>query len=147
MDFLSVRSTPPRILLWLDSAVRSLVGRWSSELRATFPIKVSCCVAIYFLMIGISNNFFLIVSFVMCWSFASTILMPNMRRILRCGNTSSCFWSDVRSTHISHPLSNILMGTARKMRYLLQFLTLASVNNLERSPIDAFTAVRRPSMS
>ena len=82
MDFLFMRSTPPRRLLWLHHAVRSLVGIWSSELRATLPIKVRCRVTIYFLMLGISKNFFLTVSFVMSCSFTSAILMPSMRRML-----------------------------------------------------------------
>ena len=38
MDFLLVYSTPPLRLLWLHHSVRILVGRWSSELRATFLI-------------------------------------------------------------------------------------------------------------
>ena len=56
MDFLFVCKTLPRHLLWLHHAVRSLLGRWLSELRATLPMNVSCIVAIYFLMQGISKN-------------------------------------------------------------------------------------------
>ena len=89
MDFLLVCSTPQHCLLWLHHAVRSLVGIYSSELRATFPINVSYHVAICFLMWGISKNFFPTVSFVMCWYFTSAILMPNIHRILWCRNTSS----------------------------------------------------------
>ena len=90
MYFLFVCSTPPCRLLWLHHAVRSLVGIWSSDLRATFSIKDSCRVAICFTMLGISNNLFLNVSSVMCWSFTSAILMPNMRRMMWCRNTSRC---------------------------------------------------------
>ena len=143
MDFLFVCITSPRRLLWLQDVVRSLVVRWSSDLRSTFPIKVNCCVAICFLILGISNNFFLAISFVMCWYFNSYILMPNMRQMLRLRYTSSFFRKDVRITQISHSHSKILIGMARKMRYLLQFSTLASVQNLARSPIDAFPADRR----
>ena len=39
MDFLFLCSTPPRRLLWLHHAVRSSVGRWSSNLRATVTIN------------------------------------------------------------------------------------------------------------
>ena len=66
MDFLFVCSTPPRRRLWLHHAVSSLVGRWSSELRATFPMNFSYRFAICFSMLGISKNVFLTVSFVMC---------------------------------------------------------------------------------
>ena len=37
--FLFVCNTPPRRLLWLHFAVRSLVGRRLSELRVTFPMN------------------------------------------------------------------------------------------------------------
>ena len=109
MIFLLVCSTPPNSLLWLHHVVISLVGRWSSDLRATFPIKFSCRVSIFFKMLGISNNFLLTVAFVMCWSFTSAILMPNMRRMLRCRNSSRFFRRDVRSAQLSRPHSNILM--------------------------------------
>ena len=66
MDLLFLCSTPPRRFLWLHHAVIILVGRWSSELRATFPIKFRCRVAICFSMLGILNHFFLTVSFVIC---------------------------------------------------------------------------------
>ena len=66
MDFLFMFSTPPRSLLWLHHAVRSLLGRRSSELCASFTMKVSCLFAIYFLMLVILKNFLLTVSFVMC---------------------------------------------------------------------------------
>ena len=66
MYFLFVCSTPARRFLWLHHAVRSLVGRCSSELRATFSIKVSYRVVICFSLLGISENFFLAISFVMC---------------------------------------------------------------------------------
>ena len=82
-------STPPHCVLWFNHSVRSFVGIWLSELRATFTIKVSCCVAIYFLMLVISEIFFLTVSFIMCLSFISAIPMPNMRRMLHCRNTST----------------------------------------------------------
>ena len=52
MYFLFVRSTPPCRLLWSHHSVRSLVGRWSSELRATFPMNVGFHVAICFSMLG-----------------------------------------------------------------------------------------------
>ena len=48
------------------------------------------------------------------------------------------FSRDVRSAQISHPHSNRLIVMARKMRYLLLFLTLDFVQNLARSLIDAF---------
>ena len=66
MDFLFVCSTPSRCLLLLHHAVIILVGRWSSELRVTFPMNVSCCVSICFSMLGISKIFLPPVSFVMC---------------------------------------------------------------------------------
>ena len=91
MDFLFVCNTPPHRLLWLHHAVRSLVGRWSSELRVTFPMNVSCCVAIFSSMLSIPKNFLLTVSFVMRLSFTSVMMMPNMCRMLRCRNTSSFF--------------------------------------------------------
>ena len=138
MDFLFVCSTLPRHLLWLHHSVRSLVGRWFSELCATFPIKVSCRVVIYFSMLGISKNSFLTVSFLMCWSFTSAIMMPYICQMLRCRNTSSYFRIDVRNAPLSHPHSNIFMVMARKKRYFLQLSTLESVHNLARSPIDAF---------
>ena len=147
MDFLFVCNTPPRCLLWLHHAVRSLVGRGLSELRATFPMKISCCVAICFSVLGISKNFFLTVSFVMCWYLASAILMPNRRWMLRCSNTSSVFWRYVRSAHISYPHSNRLMGMARNMRYLLRFLTLSYVHNLVRDHIYEFPDARCASIS
>ena len=147
MDFLLVCSTPPHHLLWLHHKVRSLVRRWSSDLCATFTRKVRCCIAICFLTLGISNSFFLIVLFVMCWSFTSVILTRNMRCILRCKNTSILFSRDIQSVQLSHTHSNILMGMARKIRYLLQLLTLDSIQNCERDPIDAFPSARRASTS
>ena len=146
MDFLLVYSTPPHHLLWLHHAVRSLVGRWSSELRGTFPIKFSCCVAICFSILGISNSFFLTVSFVMCWYFTSFILVPNMCQMLRCRNTLIFFRRDLHISHLSHTHSNRLMGMARKIRYLLLLSTLSSVKNLARAPIDEFPYSRRASM-
>ena len=91
MYFLFMCSTPPRRLLWLHHAVRNLVGRWLSDLYATFPIKVSFRVAICFLMLCILNNFFLTISFVMCCSFISSIMMHSMCRMLRYRNASSLF--------------------------------------------------------
>ena len=147
MDLLFVCSTPPCRLLRLHHAVISLVGRWLSELRATLTIKVSCRVAIYFLVLGISNNLFLIVSFVTRYYLISAILMPSMRRMLRFSKTSSFKRRDVQSTQVSYPHRSKLMGMARKMRYLLIFLTLVSVHNLAGAPIDVFTADRRALMS
>ena len=72
--------------------------------------------------------------------------MPSMRRMLQCRNMSIVFRRDVRSAQLSHTHSNRFMGMARNMRYLLQFLILASVQNLARAPIDTFTAARRASM-
>ena len=46
------------------------------------------------------------------------------------------------SAQISHPHSNRLLGMVINMRYLLQFLTLASVHNLLRAPFDAFPDAR-----
>ena len=125
MDFFFMLSTTPLSLLWLHHAVRSLVGRWSSELCASFTMKVSCRYAIYFSMLGILKNFLLTVSFVMCWSYTVAILMPNMRRMLWCRNTSIFFKRVVR---------------------LLRLSTLAYVQNLRRAPIDAFPATRCASM-
>ena len=42
--------------IWLHHSVRSFMGRWLSELCATFPTKVRCRVVIYFLVLGISKN-------------------------------------------------------------------------------------------
>ena len=140
MNFLFVCSTPPRRFLWLHHAVRSLVLRWSSEWCVTFPMNGRCRVAICFLMLVISKNFLLTVSFVMCWSFTSVILIPNTRRMLRYKNISSFFNRDVRSSQISYPYINILMGIAKKIRYLLLLLALAYVHNLSRAAIDAFPA-------
>ena len=53
-------------------------GKMVVRVACHFPIKVGCCVAICFLMLVISKNFFLTVSFVMCCSFTSAILMPIM---------------------------------------------------------------------
>ena len=147
MDFLLVCSTPPHHLLWLHHKVRSLVRRWSSDLCATFTRKVRCCIAICFSTLGISNNFFLIVSFVVCWSFTSVVLTRNMRRILRFKNTSILFSRDIQSAQLSHTHSNRLMGMARNIRYLLQLLTLESIQNCERDPIDVFPSDRRASTS
>ena len=146
MDFLLVCSTPPHHLLWLHHKLRSLVQRWSSDLCATFTRKVRCCIAICFLTLGISNSFFLIVLFVMCWFFTSVILTRNMRCILRCKNTSILFSRDIQSVQLSHTHSNILIGMARKMCYLLRLSMLASVQNLARAPIDIFPADRCESM-
>ena len=44
--------------------------------------KVRCCVAICFLMLGISNNLFLTASSVMRFCFTSITLMPSMGRML-----------------------------------------------------------------
>ena len=143
MIFLFVCSTPPRRRLWLHHAVRSLLERRLSELRATFPMKVSCHVEIFFSMLGISTHFLLTVSFVMCLYFTSDMLMPDMCQMLLCRHTSIFFRRDVRSNQLSHPHSNRLAGMARKTRYLLRLSTLASAQNLERAPIDAFPDSRR----
>ena len=147
MDFLFVCSTPPRRLLWLHHAVRILVVRWSSELCTTFPMNDSYRVAICFLMLGISKNFLLTVSFVMCWSFTSVIIIPDMRRMLRCRNISRFFSRDVQSSQISHPHSKRLMGMVIKISYLLKLSTLTSIQTLARAPIDEFPADMRVSMS
>ena len=122
------------------------MGIWWSDLRATLSIKVRCRDEIGFLMLGISKNFLLTVSFVMCWYLTSAILVPNMCRMLRCRNNLSFFRRDARSAHLSHPHSNILMEMSRKMRYLLQLSMLVSVHNLARDPIDAFYGARRALM-
>ena len=51
------------------------------------------------------------------------------------------------SARISHPHSNTLVGMEIKMRYLMQLLMLASVQNLAGVPIDNFPAARHVSMS
>ena len=111
-----------------------------------FQWRLSVVLPSIFLMLGISKYFHLNVSFVMCWSFTSVILMPTMRRMLQCRNTSIFFRRDVRSAHISHTHSNRLIGMAIKISYLLRLSSLASVQNLARAPIDAFPAARRASM-
>ena len=147
MYFLFMCSTPPHRFSWLHHAVRNCLGRWSSELHATFPMNVRCCVAICFLMLGISNSFRLTVSFVMCWSFTSVIIIPDMRRMLRCRNISRFFSRNVQSSQILHPHSNRLMGMVIKISYLLQLSTLASIQTLARDPFDEFPADMRVSMS
>ena len=67
------------------------MGIWLSDLCDTMPIRVSCIVAIYFLMLGILNNLFPTVSFLICCSFTSVILMPSMCRMIQCRNTSNVF--------------------------------------------------------
>ena len=123
------------------------MGRWLSELYAIFLIKVSFRVEICFSMLILLNNFLLTISFVIRCSFNSAILMPSMRQMLQCRNTSSLFLRDVWSAYLSHPHGNELIGIVRKMRYSLQLLTLASVQKLARAPIDAFLASRCVSMS
>ena len=88
MYFLFTCITPPCCLFFLQHAVRSLVGRWSSELSVFLPIKFSCRVAINFSMSSISKNFLLNVSFAMRCYFTSATFMPSMRWILRCRNIS-----------------------------------------------------------
>ena len=136
MDFLFVWSTPPCPLLWVHHAVISLVEIWSSNLRATFLIRVSCRVAICFSMLGISKNLFLTVSFVINCNSTSSIFMPSMRQILRCRKTSILKRRDEQIDQLSHPHRSKFMGMASKMRYLLRLLTLASVHILVRAPID-----------
>ena len=145
--FLFMCSTPLHRLLWLHHVVRSLVGRWSSELFATFSIKVRCRVAICISMLGILKNFFLTVSFVMYWYFTSSILMPYMRQVLWCRNNSSFFRRDVHSAQLSHPHSNLLMGMTKNMRYSLRLLTPTSVHNLAMSPLYEFSSARCVLMS
>ena len=118
--------------------MKSLVGRWLSELRATLPIKVSCRFAICFSMLGISKNLFLDVSFVMRCYLTLSILIPSMRHMLRCSNTSSFSRKGLWSTHISHPHSSRLMVMARKMIYFLLLSALLYFHNLARAPIDTF---------
>ena len=62
--------------------------------------------------------------------------MPSMSWMLRCTKNSIISRKDVRSAHLSHPCRIKLMGVERKIRHLLQFSTLASVQNLARAPID-----------
>ena len=147
MDSLFVCSTPPLFLLWLHHAVIFLVGRWSSELRASLPMNVSYCIAICFLMLVISKGFLFTVSFVMCWSPTSSVLMPNIRRMLRCENNSSFFSRDVRSAQLSHPHGSILMGMATKIKYLLLLWIIASVQILARAPVASFLLARGASVS
>ena len=120
---------------------QSFVVKRSSELRATLPIKVGCNVTICFSILGILKNF------VMCWCLISAILMPNMCEMLRCCNNTFFKRSDVQNAQLSHPHINLLMGMARKTRYLLRLSKLASVKNLARSPIDDFTSARCVVMS
>ena len=143
---LFVCSTTPRCLLWLHHTVRSLVGIWLSDLRATFPMNVSCRVAICSSMLSLSKKSLLTVSFVMRWSFNSVMMMPSMSQMLRCRNTSRFFRRNVWSAQISHTHSSRLMVMARKIRYLLRLSTLASVQNLARASIYAFPADRSAPM-
>ena len=146
MDFLFACSTPPRCLLWLHHVVRSLVVRWSWEMRLTLPKNVSYCFMIYLLMSGILKTF-LNVSFVMRCSFASAILLPSMNWMLWCRNNPSFLRKDVQIAQILQTNSNRFMGRERKMRYLLWLLTLVSVQNLVRTSISAFPSARHASMS
>ena len=57
MDFWFVCSTPVCRLLWLHHTVRRFVGICSSELYATFSMKVSCHAGIYFSNVGYIEEF------------------------------------------------------------------------------------------
>ena len=144
--FLSVCSIHPSHLLWLHHAVRSLVGRCSSELRATFPMNVSYNVAICYLMLIISKKSSLLshlwcvdLSPQSCWCLVC---------VRWCGvGIPQFFRRDFRSGQLSHTHSSRFMGMVRKISYLLQLSTLAYVQNLARAPIDAFPVDRCESTS
>ena len=53
----------------------------------------------------------------------------------------------MKSSQLSHPHRSKLMGMARKISYLLQLPTLASLQILTKDPIDAFPAARCALMS
>ena len=87
--FLLFWRTPLRLRLLLHYAVRSWVEIWSSLLRTTFPIRVSCLWAIWFRIVEISKNRVRTDSLVILLSITWQIVKPRIFRIFRWRNTSN----------------------------------------------------------
>ena len=98
-------------------------------------MKVSCHIDIFCLMLVIMKILFLTVSFVMCYSFTTNILMPIMRHILWCRKTSTLFRRDTQRSHILHIHRNSRVGMASKLGRFMRVSTLVYDKNLCREPI------------
>ena len=118
IDLLLDCRTPPRFLLWLQHADRSLVGSCKSELRTTFPVKLSWHFAILFWVVVVLKNLPLTSELVILSSFTSDIFIPKILLTFLCRNTSSLESRYARSAQLSLPQSIILHGIAIKIRYL-----------------------------
>ena len=79
----------------------------------------SCHILICSLMLGISKNISPAVSFVICCYFVTYIMMPKMRQILQCNNTSNLLRRDVWSANILHSHGSSFVKMVRKMSYFL----------------------------
>ena len=128
--------TPParRSLLHHDSS--NFVGSFSSDLRVTFPMKVICRLATWFLIIVMSKNIQRIILFVILSSFASVVVTPSILMMLRWRKNSISPRSETRRAHISHPHSKIFMGMTSNINYLLQRSTYVSFQKWCNAPID-----------
>ena len=140
IDFLLEWRTLPHFLLWLHHAVRSLVGSCKSELRTTFPIKVSWHFAIWFWMVGMLNNPLLTSALVIISSFTSDIFIFKIILTLLCRKTSNFESRYAQSAQIWPPQRSRLHGIDRKIRYLDLRSTEASSQKLNNTPMEVYTA-------
>ena len=147
MFFLFVWRTPPRFWGWSHHTVRSCVGIWLSWLRTTFPMKLSCLLAIRFRIEGIPQKKRRTVLFVVCSSFTRIILIPKIFRMLLWKKTSSFLNRDSRIAQLLHPHNSRLRGIAQKIRYLLCVSTAGSTQNYRRAPIFSDACANRCSVS
>ena len=82
-------------------------------------MKVSCCLATWFWIVGISKNLQPIVSFVIIPPFTCVIVTPITLLMLWCSKTSILFRSEMRRSQLLHPHIRIFMGMASNIKYLL----------------------------
>ena len=99
-------------------------------------MKVSCWLATWFCILGISKNLWWIVSFVIIPFFTYVIVTPRIILMLQCSKTSSLFRIETCRDQLSHPHSIRFMGMARKIKYFLRRSTYVSFQQWLNSPIN-----------
>ena len=134
--FLLEWSKPLTCLLLLLHAVSTFVRSCSSGLHVTFLMKLSCPLATWFWIIGISKKLLWIISLVILSSFTYVIVTPSILLMLQCRKTFSLFISEMRRAQISHPHSRRFMAMERNIRFLLRRSTDVSFQKWFNAPID-----------
>ena len=110
--------------------------RCSSEVRVTFPMKVSCRLAAWFWIICISKKS--LTNNLICDSlpFTCVIVTLSIIMIIWWIKIFSLFRSETLRSHLSHPYSRRFVGMERNTRYFLQRSTDVSLQKWFNAPIN-----------